>query len=323
MSRHVLDGKVVLVTGGTGSFGRAFLDEVVPKSDCVVRVFSRDEYKQSQLRERHGEEQVRYMLGDVRDRERLTRAARGADLIIHAAALKQVLACEYDPFEAVQTNVVGAENVVSAAIDAGVPRVIALSTDKAVNPINLYGATKLCAEKIIVQGNTYAVGDATRLSCVRYGNVVSSRGSVVPLFRRQREEGELTITDERMTRFWITLSQAVDHVLEALELMRGGEVFVPHIPSMRVVDLAEAIAPGVDRRIIGIRPGEKIHEVLITPDESRHTVVRDGVYTVLPEHHWWTDDGFPGGDRLDDGFSFSSGNNDRFLDVEELRALLP
>ncbi len=323
MKGHILDGKVVLLTGGTGSFGSAFLDKVLGDCDCVIRVFSRDEYKQSELRERHGEDRVRYMLGDVRDRERLTRAARGADVLIHAAALKQVPACEYNPFEAVQTNVIGAENVVSAAIDADVPRVVALSTDKAVNPINLYGATKLCAEKIVVQGNTYAVGESTRLCCVRYGNVVSSRGSVVPLFQRQRDEGELTITDERMTRFWLTLEQAVENVLYAIEHARGGEVFVPHIPSMRVVDLAEAIAPGSRHRTIGIRPGEKLHEVLITADESRHTVMRDDVYTVLPEHHWWSDDGLPTGEPLDDGFTFSSATNDRFLDVEELRALIP
>jgi len=319
---HPLEGKVVLLTGGTGSFGGAFLQKALREADCVVRVFSRDEYKQSELRERHGEERVRYMVGDIRDRERLTRAARGADVIVHAAAMKQVPACEYNPFEAVQTNVIGAENVVSAAIDAGVPRVVALSTDKAVNPINLYGATKLCAEKIIVQGNTYAVGESTRLCCVRYGNVVASRGSVVPLFERQREAGELSITDERMTRFWITLEQAVENVLYAVEHTRGGEVFVPRIPSMRVVDLAEAIAPGVDRRVIGIRAGEKLHEILVTSDEARHTVVRDHVFTVLPEHHGWIQDGLPSGEPLEEGFSFSSDTNDRFLDVEELRALV-
>jgi len=216
--------------------------------------------------------------------------------------------------------VIGTENVVSAAIDAAVPVVVGLSTDKAVNPNNLYGATKLCAEKILVQGNTYAAGGSTRLCCVRYGNVVSSRGSVVPLFLRQRENGQLTITDERMTRFWLTLQQAVDTVLYAVEHTSGGEVFVPRIPSMRVVDLAEAIAPGAGHRIIGIRPGEKLHEVLLTSDESRHTVMHDGVYTLLPEHQWWREDGKPPGEPLEEGFAYSSATNDWFLDVEELRA---
>jgi UDP-N-acetylglucosamine 4,6-dehydratase len=318
----MLDGKVVLLTGGTGSFGRAFIEKMSRESSCVIRVFSRDEYKQSEVRERYGDDRLRYLIGDVRDRERLLRAARGADLIVHAAAMKQVPACEYNPFEAVQTNVIGAENVVSAAIDMDVPQVVALSTDKAVNPVNLYGATKLCAEKIVVQGNAYAVGGPTRLCCVRYGNVVRSRGSVVPLFERQRETGELTITDERMTRFWITLPESVDLVLHAVEHGRGGEVFIPRIPSMRLVDLAEAIAPGVPRQVIGIRPGEKVHEVLITADESRHTVQRDDVFVVLPEHQWWLGNGLPDGKPLDDGFVFSSATNDRFLSVDELRAML-
>jgi UDP-N-acetylglucosamine 4,6-dehydratase len=263
------------------------------------------------------------MVGDVRDRDRLVRAANGADVIVHAAAMKQVPACEYNPFEAVQTNVIGAENVVAAAIDAGVRKVVALSSDKAVNPVNLYGATKLCAEKIVVQGNAYAADSPTRLCCARYGNVVGSRGSVVPLFIRQRDAGELTITDERMTRFWMPLPASVDLVLHAIEHGVGGEVFVPRIPSMRVVDLAEAIAPGVPRRVIGIRPGEKLHELLITADESRHTVERDGVYVVLPEYHWWTNDGWDDGKPLDDGFVYSSATNDDFLTVDELRDLLP
>lgn len=323
MSGHILDGKVVLLTGGTGSFGRAFIEQVLADSTCTIRVFSRDEFKQLEVREAHGEQRLRYMVGDVRDRDRLVRAARGADVVVHAAAMKQVPACEYNPFEAVQTNVVGAENVVSAAIDAGVPTVVALSSDKAVNPVNLYGATKLCAEKIVVQGNAYAADSPTRLCCVRYGNVVGSRGSVVPAFLRQRDEGELMLTDERMTRFWITLPQAVDLVLHAVGHGRGGEVFVPRIPSMRLVDLAEAVAPGVPRREVGIRPGEKLHEVLITADESRHAVQREDVYVVLPEHHWWSSDGWDDGKPLDDGWEFSSVTNDRFLTVEELRAMLP
>jgi FlaA1/EpsC-like NDP-sugar epimerase len=237
--------------------------------------------------------------------------------------MKQVPACEYNPSEAVATNVAGAQNVVDAAIDAGVSRVIALSTDKAVNPVNLYGATKLCQEKIIVQGNAYASHSPTRLACVRYGNVVGSRGSVVPLFRQQAAHGRLTITDERMTRFWITLDQAIDLVLFALGHASGGEIFIPKIPSMRVVDLAEAMAPGVPYDVTGIRPGEKLHEVLLTSDEARHTVETDDVYVVLPEHPWWTDNPhWLEGKPLDDGTSYSSDQNAEWLDAERLRAIV-
>jgi UDP-N-acetylglucosamine 4,6-dehydratase len=315
----------ILLTGGTGSFGKAFIQHATERfPDATIRVFSRDELKQSELRARFGEEQVRYFVGDVRDRRRLLRAAHGVDLIIHAAAMKQVPACEYNPFEAVQTNVIGAENIVDVAIDAGVEKVVALSTDKAVNPVNLYGATKLCAEKIIVQGNAYAAASNTRLACVRYGNVVGSRGSVVPLFLKQRDEGRLTITDERMTRFWITLAQAVDLVLFAVEHASGGEVFIPKIPSMRLVDLADAIAPDVPREMIGIRPGEKLHEVLLTADESRHAIEAEEVYVVFPEQSWWVAhpkwmDGKP----LDDGFVYSSDINSDWLTKDALRAMLP
>jgi UDP-N-acetylglucosamine 4,6-dehydratase len=320
-----LSGATILLTGGTGSFGNAFARRVTRDwPDAVVRVYSRDELKQSEMLSRFGDGQLRFLIGDVRDRSRMTRAAQGADIVIHAAAMKQVPACEYNPFEAVRTNVLGAQHVIDAAIDAGVQKVVALSTDKAVNPVNLYGATKLCAEKIVVQGNAYASHSKTRLSCVRYGNVVGSRGSVVPVFRQQVSEGRLTITDERMTRFWITLEQAVDLVLFALDNMVGGEVFIPKIPSMRVVDLAEAMAPGLPREIVGIRPGEKLHELLLTVDESRHAVDADGVYVVLPEHPWWDDhprwlDGKP----LDDGFVYSSDRNERWLTPEELAAMLP
>jgi UDP-N-acetylglucosamine 4,6-dehydratase len=319
-----LSGKTILLTGGTGSFGRAFTRRVLCAwPDAVIRVYSRDELKQSEMLTEFGSRQLRFLIGDVRDRTRMTRAAQGADLVIHAAAMKQVPACEYNPFEAVRTNVLGAQHVVDAAIDAGVEKVVALSTDKAVNPVNLYGATKLCAEKIVVQGNAYAAQSRTRLACVRYGNVVGSRGSVVPLFRRQLDEGLLTITDARMTRFWITLDEAVDLVFYALEHLTGGEVFVPKIPSMRVVDLAEAMAPGVARDVVGIRPGEKLHEILITADESRHTIDVGDVYIVLPEHPWWAErpawlDGKP----LDDDFVYSSDRNDRWLSAGELAALV-
>lgn len=319
-----LSGATVLLTGGTGSFGHAFVERVTGEwPDAVVRVYSRDELKQSEMRSRFGDDQLRYLIGDVRDRARMFRAAQGADVIIHAAAMKQVPACEYNPFEAIRTNVLGAQHVVDAAIDAGVPKVVALSTDKAVNPVNLYGATKLCAEKIVVQGNAYAAHSVTRLACVRYGNVVGSRGSVVPLFRQQLAQGRLSITDERMTRFWITLPQSVDLVLYALEHMTGGEIFIPKIPSMRVVDLAEAMAPGIPRDVIGIRPGEKLHELLLTSDESRHAVDAGDVYVVLPEHPWWT--AYPKwveGTPLEDGWVYSSDGNDRWLSPEDLGGVL-
>jgi UDP-N-acetylglucosamine 4,6-dehydratase len=319
-----LEDATILLTGGTGSFGHAFVGRVLATwPDCTVRVYSRDELKQSEMQQRFTDERVRYFIGDVRDRARLTRAAQGADVIVHAAAMKQVPASEYNPFEAVQTNVVGGQNIVDAAIDAGVRRVVALSTDKAVNPVNLYGATKLCAEKIIVQGNAYASGRETRLSCVRYGNVVGSRGSVVPLFLRQRDEGRFTITDPRMTRFWITLDQAVDLVVYALEHMIGGEIFIPKIPSMKVTDLAHAVAPDLPLKFIGIRPGEKLHEVLLTVDEARHSIDAGAVYVVLPEHPWW--EAHPkwlAGDPLADGFTYSSDTNDEWLSTGQLRVLL-
>jgi UDP-N-acetylglucosamine 4,6-dehydratase/5-epimerase len=320
-----LSGATILLTGGTGSFGTAFVERVLGRwPSATIRVYSRDELKQSEMRARFGDAEVRYLIGDIRDRGRMTRAAQGCDIVVHAAAMKQVSACEYNPFEAVRTNVLGAQHVVDAAIDAGVEKVIGLSTDKAVNPVNLYGATKLCAEKIIVQGNAYAAQSKTRLACVRYGNVVGSRGSVVPLFREQIKSGRLTITDERMTRFWITLPQAVDLVLYAMEQMTGGEVFIPKIPSMRVVDLAEAMAPGMPREVTGIRPGEKLHEVLLTADESRHAIESGDVYVVLPEHAWWVaSPKWIEGKPLHDGFVYASDTNSSFLEVHELHKVLP
>lgn len=321
-----LNGSTILLTGGTGSFGTAFVERALRDlPDTTVRIFSRDELKQSEMRERFGDrDNLRYFVGDIRNRSRLTRAMQGADVVIHAAAMKQVPACEYNPFEAVQTNILGSQHVVDAAIDTGVRQVVALSTDKAVNPVNLYGATKLCEEKIIVQGNAYAAHSNTVLSCVRYGNVVGSRGSVVPLFAKQRPEGRLTITDDRMTRFWITLDQAVDLVHFALEHAVGGEVFIPKIPSMKVTDLAEAMAPGLPMEIIGIRPGEKLHEVLITADESRHTIDAGEVYVVLPEHPWWSErPGWMDGKPVADGFAYTSDANDWWLSADDLSAYLP
>lgn len=320
-----LNGRTLLVTGGTGSFGTAFTSRVLKEfPDVTLRIFSRDELKQSEMATRFDHDpRLRFFVGDIRSRERLSRATKGVDFIIHAAAMKQVPACEYNPFEAIQTNVLGSQHIVDAAIDNGVKTVVALSTDKAVNPVNLYGATKLCEEKLIVQGNAYASGTGARLCCVRYGNVVGSRGSVVPVFREQMANGRLAITDERMTRFWITLDGAVDLVMFALEHTAGGEVFVPKIPSMKVTDLAEAMAPGMPTDIVGIRPGEKLHESLLTADEARHSVDADGVYVVLPEHPWWGsetrwDDASP----LADGFAYVSDTNDEWLNADELRALL-
>jgi UDP-N-acetylglucosamine 4,6-dehydratase/5-epimerase len=319
-----LSGATILLTGGTGSFGKAFLAKVTSTwPDAVVRVYSRDELKQSELVKTYGTDGVRWLIGDVRDRTRLTRAAQGADIVVHAAAMKQVPACEYNPFEAVRTNVLGAQHVVDASIDAGVERVVALSTDKAVNPVNLYGATKLCAEKIFVQGNAYAAQSKTKLACVRYGNVVGSRGSVVPLFQEQRSAGKITITDDRMTRFWITLGDAVNLVLYALENMVGGEIFIPKIPSMKVRDLAECIAPGVPIEVTGIRPGEKLHELLLTAEESRHSIDAGDLYVVTPESSWWGEK--PRGVQgkpLADGFTYSSETNDAWVSAEDLKQML-
>jgi UDP-N-acetylglucosamine 4,6-dehydratase/5-epimerase len=316
--------KTVLITGATGSFGTRLIDRLLREhAPKAIRIFSRDEFKQSELSRRFSaDDRLRFLIGDVRDLPRLMRATRNVDVIFHAAALKHVAICEYNPFEAVQTNVVGAENVVTAAIENEVPHTIGLSTDKAVNPVNLYGATKLCQEKLLVQGNAYAADTIARFSCVRYGNVVGSRGSVVPLFREQREQGELTITDERMTRFWITLDQAIDFVLTSLDRMHGGEIFVPKIPSMRVTDLAEALAPGIPCRVVGIRPGEKLHEALITEDEARHAwETRDG-FTIMPQHAFVPLNPTPGDNPLPDGFRYASDSNDVWLGAEELRTMV-
>ena len=314
--------KVVLVTGGTGSFGKKFIKIMLSEyRPTKVIVFSRDELKQHEMRQAGYEDRsLRYFIGDVRDKERLRRAFNGVDIVIHAAALKQVPACEYNPMEAIKTNILGSSNVIEAALDAGVSRVIALSTDKAVNPVNLYGATKLAAEKLFVQSNSYAGGTATRFSCVRYGNVVGSRGSVVPVFLKQRESGAVTITDERMTRFWISLEQGVHFVIRCAEQMLGGEVFVPKIPSMKVLDLARAVAPKAKVNIIGIRPGEKLHEVLISDDEARSTVEMDDMYVVQPaESLWFGREWENRGRKLEDGFRYASNTNTDWLTVAKIR----
>jgi len=313
----------VLVTGGTGSFGKAFtramLDRCRPKK---LIIFSRDELKQHEMRlAGFDHPSMRYFIGDVRDLGRLSRAVEGVNVVVHAAALKQVPACEYNPIEAVRTNVDGARNVIEAALDRGVQRILALSTDKAVNPVNLYGATKLVAEKLFVQANAYRGNKPTAFSCVRYGNVVGSRGSVVPVFREQAKTGRLTITDERMTRFWLTLEQGVSFVIRCVEQMHGGEVFVPKIPSTRVVDLARAIAPQARHEVVGIRPGEKVHEVLVCEDEARATGELDDMFVVQPAHPWWSTGVWPGR-TPPEGFRYDSESNPQRLSIAELSALL-
>lgn len=314
----------VLITGGTGSFGKAFARELLRlHHPRVVRIFSRDELKQYQMREEgFTDASLRYFIGDVRDRDRLAMAVRGVDLIVHAAAMKQVPACEYNPFEAVKTNILGTQNVIAAALDHGVKRVLTLSTDKAVNPVNLYGATKLCAEKMTIESNSYAGDRDIRFSCVRYGNVLASRGSVVQAFERQRAGGELSITDARMTRFWISLEQAVAFVVSCVETMRGGEVFVPRIPSMKIVDLARAVAPDCRLRETGIRPGEKIHEILLTRDESRHARDLGSRFVIEPEFRWWGSKGRTRGKPLPEGFEYRSDTNREWLGPRELTRLL-
>ncbi|HOV30416.1 MAG TPA: UDP-N-acetylglucosamine 4,6-dehydratase (inverting) [Anaerolineaceae bacterium] len=319
------NNKVVLVTGGTGSFGKKFIKIMLEEyHPAKIIVYSRDELKQHEMRTSgYDDPSIRYFIGDVRDRERLMRALYGVDIVVHAAALKQVPACEYNPMEAIKTNILGSSNVADAAIENNVEKVLALSTDKAVNPINLYGATKLAAEKLLIQSNAYAGGRKTRISCTRYGNVVGSRGSVVPLFLKQRENGRLTITDERMTRFWISLEQGVRFVIRCIEQMQGGEVFVPKIPSMRMLDLAKAMAPEAEIEIIGIRPGEKLHESLISEDEARTTVELPDMFVVQPPSalwfgHTWEKLGKP----LPDGFRYASNTNTDWLDVEQINALI-
>lgn len=316
----------ILVTGGTGSFGKKFirvlLDEYHPEK---LIVYSRDELKQHEMRgSGFDHPNLRYFIGDVRDQPRLRRAMQDVDIVVHAAALKQVPACEYNPMEAVKTNILGTANVVDASIDARVKKVLFLSTDKAVTPVNLYGATKLTAEKLVVASNAYAGDMQTRLSCVRYGNVVGSRGSVVPIFIRQRENGNhLTITDKRMTRFWLSLEQGVRFVISNIERMHGGEVFVPKIPSTKIIDLARVIAPEAEIKVIGIRPGEKLHEMMISRDESRSTIELEDRFVVEPFGHlWFRHNWEEEGKRVPDGFKYTSDNNSEWLTVEQIRQLV-
>lgn len=312
--------QAVLVTGGTGSFGRKFVELML--RDYHPRkliVFSRDELKQHDMRTAGLDgPSMRYFIGDVRDPQRLERALAGVTVVVHAAALKQVPACEYNPFEAIQTNIMGARNVIDAAINCGVSRILALSTDKAVNPINLYGATKLCAEKMFVQANAYAGAQDTRFSCARYGNVVGSRGSVIPIFLEQRKLGKITVTDPRMTRFWLTLEQGVRFVVRCIEGMKGGEIFVPKIPSMKLTEMARSVAPDCEVEFVGIRPGEKLHEVLVSEDEARNTVEADDMYVIQPAHSWWSPKNWENAKSLPEGFRYASDSNPKWLTAEEL-----
>ena len=317
--------QVVLVTGGTGSFGKKFIEIMMKEyHPAKMIVFSRDELKQHEMRTSgYDHPDLRYFIGDVRDSTRMHRAVQGVNIVVHAAALKQVPACEYNPMEAIKTNILGSGNVVESALDEGVGKVIALSTDKAVNPVNLYGATKLAAEKLFIQSNAYAGGKSTRFSCVRYGNVVGSRGSVIPTFIKQRKTGKLTITDDRMTRFWLTLEQGVRFVIRCIEEMQGGEVFVPKIPSTKIVDLARAIAPESEIENIGIRPGEKLHEVLIHEDEARSTVELADMYVVQPSNElWFGHDWKEKGRSLPEGFRYSSNTNNDWLTLEQINEIV-
>ena len=323
----MFNNKNILITGGTGSFGRKATEIILKKyKPRRLIIFSRDELKQfemSQIYPMSEHDCVRYFLGDVRDKERLYRAFQGVDFVIHAAALKQVPAAEYNPFEAVKTNIIGAQNIINVAIDQGVKKVIALSTDKAANPINLYGATKLCADKLFIAGNSYVGREHTIFSVVRYGNVVGSRGSVIPFFLKQKENGVLPITDPRMTRFWITLEQGVEFVLRCFGYMCGGELFVPRIPSMNIMDLAKAIAPECETKIVGIRPGEKIHELMITLDDARNTLEFDEFYVIEPNFKFWSRRcSWDGGSRVPDDFEYHSGNNPWRLTVDEMREMI-
>lgn len=321
----MLNGKTVLVTGGTGSFGHHFVEYVLKHyNPAKIIIYSRDEYKQFLMQCQYKEHSkvLRFFIGDVRDEARLKMAMKGVDYVIHAAALKQVPACEYNPLEAIKTNINGATNVINASLEAGVKKVIALSTDKAVNPINLYGGTKLVSDKLFCAANAYGGADGTRFAVVRYGNVAGSRGSVIPFFQNLIDRGEkqLPITDFRMTRFWISLEQGVELVIKALEEARGGETFISKIPSFKVVDLAEAMLPGCEKKEVGIREGEKLHEIMVTREDSLHTYEYEKHFIIYPHYDWWKDrDLIPGGKLVAPEFEYSSGKNSEWLSVEELR----
>lgn len=321
--RSFINGKKILLTGGTGSFGQKcteiLLQDFNPES---IRIYSRGELMQSQMEQNFHDDRLRFFIGDVRDRNRLNRAMNNVDVVIHAAALKQVPACEYNPIEAVRTNIDGTINLIDAAIDNNVEKMMLISTDKAVHPVNLYGATKMVAEKMTIQGNSYAGGKKSRFSCVRYGNVIGSRGSVIPLFTEQKKTGFITITDERMSRFWLTLNEGVHFVLRSIETMKGGEIFVPKIPSMRIIDLAKAIAPEAQIKITGIRPGEKLHEVLLTEDEARHAREFDDHFIIEPEYPFWDSGIKINGKPLPEAFRYSSDTNTKWMTIDRLAEII-
>jgi UDP-N-acetylglucosamine 4,6-dehydratase len=323
----MFNDKNILITGGTGSFGKKATEIILKKyKPRRLIIFSRDELKQFEMSQTFSISDypcIRYFIGDVRDKERLNRAFYGVDYVIHAAAMKQVPAAEYNPFEAVKTNIIGAQNVINVAIDQGVSKVMALSTDKAANPVNLYGATKLCSDKLFVAGNSYGSHKETTFSVVRYGNVVGSRGSVIPYFMKFKDNGYLPITDPNMTRFWITLEQAVEFVLVCLENMCGGELFVPKIPSMNIMDLARAIAPECETKIVGVRPGEKIHELMISRDDARQTLELDNFFVIQPQFNYWSRrSSWDEGRKVADDFEYSSGSNPWRLSIAEMQEML-
>lgn len=316
--KDILKDKTILLTGGTGSFGNKFTEIALKEHDIEsIRIFSRGEKKQLDMSNKFNDDRLRFFIGDVRDKDRLHRAMKDVDIIVHAAALKQVPACEYNPIEAIRTNIDGAINVIDTAIDNGVKKVMFISTDKSVHPVNLYGSTKMTAEKLFVQGNMYS-WKTTIFSCVRYGNVIGSRGSVIPLFLKQKKSGTITITDEKMTRFWITLEHGIKFVINCIKKMKGGEIFVPKIYSMRIIDLANAIAPEAEKKVIGIRPGEKIHETLLTSDESRHSLEFDNYFVIEPEYTFWENKHLGEGKKIKPNYEYTSNNNRKWLNKKDL-----
>lgn len=319
-----LKNKTILITGGAGSFGQKFTEIILKEYDPkTVRIYDNRELAAVEMERKFNDSRLRFFLGDVRDKNRLFRAMGGADIVVHAAALKHVPVCEYSPIEAVKTNIEGAKNVIDAAIDNSIEKLMNISTDKAVHPVNLYGATKMVAEKLFIQANSYVGGERkTIFSCARYGNVIASSGSVVPLFEEQKKAGEVTITDEKMTRFLITLEQGVRFVIRSIGAMKGGEIFIPKIASMKIIDLAEVIAPEAKKKIIGIRPGEKLHEILFTKEEASHVKEVDGCFIIEPEFHFWDKDNFREGKLLPDGFEYRSDTNDKWITKEEMKEIL-
>lgn len=324
LSKQVFRGKTILVTGGTGSFGKAFIKYVLENdSPKKIIIFSRDEMKQYFMKEEYKNNNLlEFVLGDVRDKDKLNLVCKGVDYIVHTAAIKIVPSAEENPTEAIKTNIFGAMNIIEAAVNNQVKKVIAFSTDKACNPVNLYGATKLCSDKLFIAANAFSLSKGTAFSVVRYGNVIGSRGSIIPIFLEKKKEGVIPVTDERMTRFWISLEQGIKFVTNCLESMAGGEIFIPKIPSMKIVDLAHAIGPECRIEYIGIKPGEKLHETMISPDDARNAIELEGGYIIQPQFDWWNAKNYPEGKKVPDGFSYSSNTNPNFLSIEQMKELI-